>query len=48
MKETTTINSIGIKDRYVRNLSSNKNLSDYDPKYGEYGTKDGLTANLLY
>ncbi|MBQ4442530.1 MAG: hypothetical protein II899_10585 [Bacteroidales bacterium] len=48
MKETTTINSIQIKGHNVRNLSSNRNLSDHVLKYGESGTKDGLTANLSY
>ena len=48
MKETATINSIGIKDHNVGDLSSNRNLSDLVPRYGESCAKDGLTANLLY
>ena len=48
MKETTTINSIGIKDRYVRIPFFEQDLSDHVPRYGESCAKDGLTANLLY
>ncbi len=48
MKETTTINNIGIKDRYVWNLSSNRNLSDHARTNNKADNKDGLTANLLY
>ncbi len=41
-------NGIRIEGHNVWNLSSNKNLSAYAHKYGESGTKDGLTANLSY